>query len=105
MPNQELTDFGIWRDVDDQLDEEAQMATGKASAEAIEELREEGIEIEHVLSDVLEDEDGNTDCVYCHYRAPSEEAIRKHSKQAGEKVDTDAFTVTRLRRMTARHEE
>lgn len=64
MSDQDLIDFGIWRDIDDQLDEAAQRAAGEASAEAIAELREDGIEVEHVHSDVLADEDGTTDCVY-----------------------------------------
>ncbi|MFB6298943.1 MAG: nickel-binding protein [Halobacteriales archaeon] len=100
--DQELIDFGIWRDVEDDLDREDIMEAGEAAREAVKELREEGIEIEHGISDVLEDDDGNTDCVYCHYRAPDEEAVREHSKRAGEKVDTDTFTVSRLRRVGAR---
>ena len=33
-----------------------------------------------------------TDCAYCNYRAPSEEAIREHSERAG-------LPVTELTRM------
>jgi hypothetical protein len=102
MSDEELIDFGILRDVDDQLDEEAMIAAGGASKEAIRELRDQGTEVEHGLSDILEVEEGNTDCVYCHYRAPNEEAIREHSKRAGDKIDTDAFTVSRLGRLSAR---
>jgi len=86
MSDQEMTDFGIWRDVEDDLDEEDIMEAGEAAKEAVKELRQEGIEIEHGISDVLEDEEGNADCVYCHYRAPDEEAVREHSERAGEKV-------------------
>lgn len=102
MSDQELTDYGIWRDIEDDLDEEAIMEAGEAAREAVKELREEGVPIEHDISEVLEDEEGNTDCVYCHYRAPDEEAVREHSERAGEKVDTDTFTVSRLRRVGAR---
>jgi len=104
MSEEDLIDYGIWRDVDDQLDEEDIRAAGEAAREAVKELREEGVDIEHDISEVLEDEEGNTDCVYCHYRAPNEEAVREHSKRAGEKVDSDTFTVSRLRRVTARDE-
>lgn len=43
-------------------------------------------------TDVLEDPDSDADCAYCHYRAPSEEAIREHSERAG-------LPVTELTRM------
>lgn len=105
MSSQELIDFGIWRDVGGSLDEAEQAAAGRASAAAVQDLREEGIEIEHVLTDVLVDEADGDHCVYCHYRAPSEEAVREHSRRAGERVDPDAFAVTRLARLKGRHEE
>lgn len=105
MSNQDLIDFGIWRDVGESLDEEAQYAAAMASEEAIEELSEEGIEIEHVLTDVLVDAADDASCVYCHYRAPTEEAIREHSTRAGSRIDTNAFTVSKLTELRARHEE
>ena len=92
MSNQDLVDFGIWREMDEALDEEAKQAALEASQGAIEELREEGVEIEWVRTDVLEDPDGDGDCAYCHYRAPSEDVIEEHSERAG-------FPVTELTRM------
>lgn len=92
MSNQDLIDFGIWREMDEELDEEAKQAALEASQGAIAELREEGVEIEWVRTDVLENPEGDNDCAYCHYRAPSEEVIEEHSERAG-------FPVTELTRM------
>lgn len=39
--------------------------------------------MEWVRTDVLEARDEDTDCAYCHYRAPSEEVIEEHSERAG----------------------
>lgn len=84
MTDQDLIDFGIWREMDgDVTDEETKREALEASQGAIAELREEDVEVEWVRTDVLENPDGDTDCAYCHYRAPSEEAITEHSDRAG----------------------
>jgi hypothetical protein len=84
MTDQGLIDFGIWREMDEDLTaEEAKQEALEASQGAIAELSEEDIEVEWVRTDVLEDPEGDTDCAYCHYRAPSEEAIKEHSDRAG----------------------
>ncbi|WP_226480111.1 nickel-binding protein [Natrinema amylolyticum] len=84
MSEQDLIDFGIWREMDEDLStEEAKQEALAASQRAIAELSEEDVEVEWVRTDVLEDTDGDTDCAYCHYRAPSEEAIAEHSERAG----------------------
>jgi hypothetical protein len=93
MSDQDLIDFGIWREMDaDITDEETKQEALEASLGAIEELQEEGVDVEWVSTDVLEDSEGDTECAYCHYRAPSEEAIKKHSERAG-------LPVTKLTRM------
>ena len=93
MTDNDLIDFGIWREMDEKLtNEKSKQAALEASQGAIAELGEEDIEVEWVRTDVLEDPDGETDCAYCHYRAPSEEAIREHSERAG-------LPVTELTRM------
>ena len=93
MTDQDLIDFGIWRRMDEDVTaEETKQDALEASQEAIAELRDKGVEVEWVHTDVLEDPDGETDCAYCHYRAPSEEAIREHSERAG-------LPVTELTRM------
>jgi len=84
MSNQDLIDFGIWREMDEDLTaDEAKREALEASQRAIAELSEEGVEVEWVRTDVLEDPDGDSDCAYCHYRAPSEEVIENHSERAG----------------------
>ena len=94
MSNQDLIDFGIWREMDEELDDEAKQAALEASQGAIKELREEGVEVEWVKTDVLADTDDDGDCAYCHYRAPSEDIIEEHSERAG-------LPVTELTRMDA----
>ena len=84
MTDKDLIDFGIWREMDEELtNEEAKQEALEASQGAIAELGEEDIEVEWVRTDVLENPNSDTDCAYCHYRAPSEEAIKEHSKRAG----------------------
>jgi Asp-tRNA(Asn)/Glu-tRNA(Gln) amidotransferase A subunit family amidase len=84
MSNQDLIDFGIWREMDEDLTaDEPKREALEASQRAIAELSEEGVEVEWVRTDVLEDPDGDSDCAYCHYRAPSEEVIENHSERAG----------------------
>lgn len=93
MTDHDLIDFGIWRRMDgDVTAEETKREALEASQGAIAELREEGIEVEWVRTDVLEDPDSDSDCAYCHYRAPSEAAIKEHSERAG-------LPVTELTRM------
>ena len=98
MSNQDLIDFGIWREMGEELDEEAKQAALESSQGAIEELREEGVEVEWVSTDVLEDPDRDGDCAYCHYRAPSEEVIEEHSERAGLPLTELARMDTRLDR-------
>lgn len=84
MSDQELIDFGIWREMDEDLtNEQAKQEALEASQRAIAELSEEDVEMEWVRTDVLEDPDSGTDRAYCHYRAPSEEVIEDHSERAG----------------------
>lgn len=93
MSKDDLIDFGIWRETDETLtDDDAKRAALEASQGAIEELREEGVDIEWVRTDVLEAPDGDGDCAYFHYRAPSEDVIAEHSERAG-------LPVTELTRM------
>jgi hypothetical protein len=93
MSDQELIDFGIWREMDaDITDDERKQEALEASLGAIEELREEGTRVEWVSTDVLTNPDDGSECAYCHYRAPSEEVIQEHSERAG-------LPVTELTRM------
>jgi len=93
MADRDMIDFGIWRRMEEGVTAEVtKREAPKASQRAITELRNEDVEVERARTDVLEDSDGDTGCAYCHYRAPSEEAIREHSERAG-------LPVTELTRM------
>ena len=93
MADNDLIDFGIWREMDQALtDEETKRAALEASQGAIADLEGEGIDVEWVRTDVLEDPDGDADCAYCHYRAPSEAAIERH----GELAELPVTELTRL---------
>lgn len=84
MTDHGLIDFGIWREMDEDLTtEEAKQEALAASQRAIAELAEEDVEVEWVRTDVLEEPNEDTDRAYCHYRAPSEEVIEEHSERAG----------------------
>ncbi len=93
MSEQDLIDFGIWREMDgDITTEKTKREALAASQRAIEELSEEDVNVEWVRTDVLEDTDDDTGRAYCHYRAPSEEAIVEHSERA----DLPVTELTRL---------
>jgi hypothetical protein len=99
MSEENLKDFGIWREMDEELtDEETKQQALEASQGAIAELREEDVEVEWVRTDVLENPDSDKDCAYCHYRAPDEEAIRDHSERAG-------LPVTELTRLDSQFDQ
>lgn len=99
MADQDLIDFGIWREMDrDLTNEEAKQEALEASQGAIAEFREEDVEVEWIRTDVLESPGDDTDCAYCHYRAPSEEVIEEHSERAG-------LPVTELTRLDDRFDQ
>ncbi|WP_265111065.1 DUF4242 domain-containing protein [Halosolutus halophilus] len=83
MDNQELTDFLILRSLDEPITTDELEAAGEQSGEALQELRDEGIGIRWVESEVMTNEAGNVTGTFCHYRAESEEAIREHADRAG----------------------
>lgn len=84
MSEDDLIDFGIWREMDADITQEEQKQQALAASQrAIKELREEGVEVEWVSTDVLEDPETGSECAYCHYRAPSEDVIEEHSERAG----------------------
>jgi hypothetical protein len=79
----ETTDFLILRELDDPITYDDLDEAADASGAALEELRGEGVDIEWVDSDVLEDETGQVTGTFCHYRAESEDAIYDHAERAG----------------------
>ncbi|PSP62446.1 DUF4242 domain-containing protein [Halobacteriales archaeon QH_8_64_26] len=79
----DTADFLIMRELDDPITYEQLDGATDASGAALEELREEGTDIEWVGSEVLEDDAGQVTGTFCHYRAESEEAIYEHADRAG----------------------
>jgi hypothetical protein len=83
MTDDELTDFLILRELDEPITEAELDAVGEESGRVLEELRDEGVGIEWVESEVMTDDDGGVTGTFCHYRAEDEEAVREHAERAG----------------------
>lgn len=81
--DEDLTDYLILRDLDEPIPREGLDAAAEASGEALSALREEGVGIRWVDSEVLTDEAGRVTGTFCHYRAESEDAVREHADRAG----------------------
>jgi len=69
MSGQELEDFLILRELDEPISERELEDAGEQSGKALEELREEGIGIHWVESEVLTNEEGRITGTFCHYQA------------------------------------
>ncbi|MDZ5809978.1 DUF4242 domain-containing protein [Halorubrum sp. AD140] len=76
-------DFLILRELPEPITEDDLDAAAEASGETLSALREEGVDIRWVDSEVLTDEDGGIVGTFCHYQAESEEAVREHAERAG----------------------
>jgi hypothetical protein len=83
MTDQELSDFLILRELDEPITEDELQAAGEKSGEALKELRDEGVGIKWVESEVLATDDGKVAGTFCHYRAENEAAVREHAERAG----------------------
>ena len=79
----DLTDFLILRDLEEPITDDQLQDAVAASGEALTDLREEGVGIEWVDSEVLTDDDGRVTGTFCHYRAESEGAVHEHADRAG----------------------
>lgn len=91
MAKSELEDFLILRELDEPITDDELKAAADLSTEARQELRDEGIVIWAVKSEVMKHETGDITGTHCHYRAESEEAVREHANRAN-------LPVTRLTR-------
>ncbi|NIC00323.1 DUF4242 domain-containing protein [Halobacterium sp. R2-5] len=83
MSEQDLEDFLILRELDEPITEEELDAAGEQSGEALQELRDEGVGIRWVDSEVMKTDDGKVAGTFCHYRAEDEQAVREHADRAG----------------------
>ena len=79
----ELEDFLILRELDEPISEDDLEAAGEQSGEVLSELRDEGVGIRWVESEVLTNDDGEITGTFCHYQAESEDAVREHADRAG----------------------
>lgn len=75
-------EFLILRELDEPITQADLDDAVDASGNALEELRDEGVDIQWESSEVLENEDGIVG-TFCRYQAESEDAIREHAERAG----------------------
>lgn len=83
MTESSLTEYVIYRELDDPISHDALDKASERSGRALQDLRDEEVDIEWVDSEVLETEDGDVAGTVCHYRAESQSAIRDHGDRAG----------------------
>ncbi len=76
-------DYLILRELDEAITEEQLDEAVDASGAALEELRDDGVDIEWVDSEVMTDDEGGVVGTFCHYRAESEDAVHEHADRAG----------------------
>ncbi|SEO90643.1 Protein of unknown function [Halogranum amylolyticum] len=83
MSSQQFHDFLILRELDDPITRDELADAADTSGDVLASLRQEGVDIEWVESEVMTDEDGRVTGTFCHYRAEDEAAIREHADRAG----------------------
>lgn len=83
MSDQDLEDFLILRELDEPITEDELDAAGEQSGEALQALRDEGVGIRWVDSEVMKTDDGKVAGTFCHYEAEDERAVREHADRAG----------------------
>ena len=79
----DVNDYLILRELDEAITQEQLDEAVEASGNTLQELREEGVDIEWVDSEVMTDDDGGIVGTFCHYRAESEDAVQEHVDRAG----------------------
>lgn len=83
MTDQQLEDFLILRSLDEPISKDDLAAAAEQSGETLENLRDEGVGIRWVDSEVLTNDAEEVTGTFCHYRAESEDAVREHADRAG----------------------
>ncbi|MFC7156754.1 DUF4242 domain-containing protein [Halomarina halobia] len=83
MSDQTTDDYLILRELDEPITRAELADAADASGEALSELRDEGVEIRWVESEVLTDDDERVVGTFCHYRAEDEDAVHEHADRAG----------------------
>lgn len=82
MTESDLEDFLILRELAEPITEDDLQAVDERSTAVRNELRDEGISVLAVETEVLTDERGSVTGTHCHYRAESEDAVREHANRA-----------------------
>lgn len=82
MAGNQSEDFLILRELDEPITREELDAAAENSGEALSALRDEGVDIHWVDSEVLTNDEGIVG-TFCHYQAESEEAVYEHADRAG----------------------
>ncbi|WP_306061421.1 DUF4242 domain-containing protein [Natronococcus wangiae] len=83
MTDNDLKNFLILRILDKPITEDELETAGEQSGAVLQALRDEGVGIRWVESEVLTDGDERITGTFCHYRAEDEEAIQEHAERAG----------------------
>jgi hypothetical protein len=83
MAQHDLEDFLILRELDEPISQQELDAAAEQSGETLQALREEGVGIRWVDSEVLTNDQGQVTGTFCHYQAEDEEAVREHADRAG----------------------
>ncbi|MFB6256895.1 MAG: DUF4242 domain-containing protein [Haloplanus sp.] len=78
-----MNDYLILRELPEPISRDELDAAAEKSGETLDELRDEGVDIRWVDSEVLTNDDGEVTGTFCHYRAESEKAVREHADRAG----------------------
>ncbi|WP_226008109.1 DUF4242 domain-containing protein [Natrinema salinisoli] len=76
-------DFLILRELPEPITTDELDAAAEQSGEALKELRDEGVDIRWVDSEVMTNDDEEVVGTFCHYSAESEDAVREHADRAG----------------------
>lgn len=83
MPQRELEDFLILRQLEEPVSQAERERASERSAEALKIVRADGYAIDWVQSQILENEDGEVMGTLCHFTADSEDALHEHAECAG----------------------
>jgi hypothetical protein len=78
-----MDDYLILRELPEPISRDDLHAAAEKSGETLDELRDEGVDIRWVDSEVLTNDDGDVTGTFCHYQAESEDAVREHADRAG----------------------
>lgn len=83
MTGDDMEDFLILRALEEPITEDELDAAAEQSGDVLQELRDEGVDIRWVESEVLRNEDEQITGTFCHYRAEDEAAVEEHAERAG----------------------